>query len=420
MLKRRMRFEAMEDNNTTNNLSKPSIYILKDKDDFFSIEATIEEKEALDDFIRRKAKETEEIESKKEEIVIQRLSLDTVNKFLEPFKNYAEGFIEAQKGRGNAVDTIKHYEQTIRKLEKFFGWLFCERKGYDYTEIPQRTLIMIGMYMPFGILEDISLEAKFREFLTEIEEVKLTTVETYFRDYRAISYWGMDLGFIKKHAIVIKKEYGDIKECYTDDEIEKLLKEPKKDSDFSAYRSWVAIHWLLATGNRVGTLVNVKITDVDFTDNLININTQKNKKVMRLPMIPQLRKVLKRYIDEWLVDESGHYLTTFLFPSSYESSSSIPMTRQNMSRSIAKFNKSRGVYKTSVHLFRHTFVRKWLLDGGDIHALQRILGHSSLDMVVHYANIIGADLRPQMEDYSILATHKAKPRGKMIKKRKGK
>ena len=44
---------------------------------------------------------------------IKRTKLKVLNKFAEPFDTYATTFLNAQKGRGNSIDTIKHYKQTI-------------------------------------------------------------------------------------------------------------------------------------------------------------------------------------------------------------------------------------------------------------------------------------------------------------------
>ena len=60
---------------------------------------------------------------------------------------------------------------------------------------------------------------------------------------------------------------------------------------------------------------------------------------------------------------------------------------------VARYNKSRGVDKTSVHLFRHTFARKYLIDcGGNAFTLQKLLGHSTLKMTKHYCNVFDADI----------------------------
>ena len=51
---------------------------------------------------------------------------------------------------------------------------------------------------------------------------------------------------------------------------------------------------------------------------------------------------------------------------------------------IVKYNNSRGVERTSIHAFRHTFARKYLVDcGGDAFSLQRLMDHSTLKMTLN-------------------------------------
>ncbi|MFZ5969026.1 MAG: tyrosine-type recombinase/integrase [Bacillota bacterium] len=70
----------------------------------------------------------------------------------------------------------------------------------------------------------------------------------------------------------------------------------------------------------------------------------------------------------------------YLFPSQYGGKA----TRNSIQQAIRTYNLTRGVVKTSIHLFRHTFAKNWIQNGGNIFQLQKILGHSSLKMVTHF------------------------------------
>jgi len=109
---------------------------------------------------------------------------------------------------------------------------------------------------------------------------------------------------------------------------------------------------------------------------------------------------LKKVYIEYLKHRGGED-DDYLFCTSHGSQ----MAGDSMIRAIHNYNKSRGVEKTSIHLFRHTFAKNWVLNGGDIFRLQKILGHSSLDMVKEYVSIFGVDIKKNFDSFNALDNH---------------
>lgn len=102
-------------------------------------------------------------------------------------------------------------------------------------------------------------------------------------------------------------------------------------------------------------------------------------------------------LTEYLKYRKGN-LEDYLFCGKYGNK----LTTRGMQNAIENYNKSRGVNKTSVHLFRHTFAKNWILNGGDIFKLQKVLGHSSLNMVREYVNMFDKDLKQNFDEFNPL------------------
>jgi site-specific recombinase XerD len=57
----------------------------------------------------------------------------------------------------------------------------------------------------------------------------------------------------------------------------------------------------------------------------------------------------------------------------------------------------------TLHAFRHSFAVNYLRRGGSVFHLQKVLGHSSLEMTRRYANLVTADLQAVHERVSLLS-----------------
>ena len=113
---------------------------------------------------------------------------------------------------------------------------------------------------------------------------------------------------------------------------------------------------------------------------------------MILPMSPSLRNALNEYVTLWRSDASED---DYLFPSVLN----IKLTVNALKLSVRRYNEHREVDKLSIHMFRHTFAKQWIRNGGDIFKLQRLLDHSTLEMTKRYVKMFSEDLKENYETF---------------------
>lgn len=220
------------------------------------------------------------------------------------------------------------------------------------------------------------------------------SISSYCRVLRTFLKWCKNNGMDVPELPNIK-DRETVKEAYTDEELLKLLKRPKKDCSFCEYRNWVIVSFLMNSGCRSASVRNIQNRDVDLDTRQIILRHNKNGKIQTVPLCSQMVSILREYMPI-----RGGKSEDYLFCNQYGE-----MLSGNALRlAIARHNESRGVEKTSAHLYRHTFARKYLVDcGGDAFMLQKLLGHSTLKMTKHYCAIYDADLAKNFDRFSPLA-----------------
>lgn len=212
-----------------------------------------------------------------------------------------------------------------------------------------------------------------------------TTINTNLRMVRAFLYWCMERRYMGRFAIRMIKVDEPIKEPYTEDELERLLKAPdKKNCSFAEYRNWVIVNFLLGTGCRASTLINLHIEDIDLTAGTVFFRHMKARNQQVVP----LSKSLVRVLEEYLTYRGGESEEA-LFASEYGTALSLSA----LENAIWGYNHKRGVDKTSLHLFRHTYAKLYIQAGGDPFRLQKLLGHSDLTMTRKYVALYADDLK---------------------------
>ncbi|MCI7472202.1 MAG: tyrosine-type recombinase/integrase [Clostridiales bacterium] len=279
-------------------------------------------------------------------------------------------FLMAKKAGGLSEKTIATYGQHFSAIGKHLP-----------TDTPIDKLKKTDLEAMIASMRDAGLAAN--------------SIKSYTRTLKSFFSWCNTEGITRLNLPLYKAEE-TVKETYTDEELKALLRKPNtRKCDFPEYRNWVTVNLLLNNGCRAATIRNIKLRDVDLENQVIYLRHTKNKKAQVIPLCEALCGVLREYLKV-----RGGEMDDYLFPNE----NGTQLTENGLRCSIASYNRRRGVQKTSIHLFRHTFAKKYLVDcGGNAFTLQRLLGHSTLDMTKHYCAIFDADITKNFENFSPLA-----------------
>ena len=79
------------------------------------------------------------------------------------------------------------------------------------------------------------------------------------------------------------------------------------------------------------------------------------------------------------------------------------LTEDALRHAIRRYHNGRGVKTASIHKYRHTFAKKYLMDcGGNAFTLQKLMGHSTLNMTKHYCRLFDNDVGKDYDLHSPL------------------
>ena len=216
------------------------------------------------------------------------------------------------------------------------------------------------------------------------KDIKDTTINIYLKALKTVLIFFKKKMWIDSNIKVqFVREDKQIVEGYTDEEIAILIKKPDmKNITFAQYRNWVLVNFLCNTGARRSTIINIHKEDLDLQNGYCKFRHTKNRKPLTVPITLSMINILKEYVEYLPVD------CPYLFPSIMGKQ----MKARGLTRAIEDYNKSRGVERTSIHAFRHWFAKKSVMNGVNIVQLQHLLGHSNLEILKHYVDILTEDL----------------------------
>jgi site-specific recombinase XerD len=182
-------------------------------------------------------------------------------------------------------------------------------------------------------------------------------------------------------------------EILSNEEIDSIFRSISQNSALGA-RMLVMVLLLLDTGMRASELCTLTVDNTHIDDGIAKV-MGKGRKERIVPICANTKKALLRYLATWrpvMANEDCDRLIV--------SDTGGELTYSGLLQAIKRLGRKAGVPRLHPHLFRHTFAVKYLMKGGDVMTLRRILGHTTLEVTQIYMHLADTDIKTQHSKFS--------------------
>lgn len=161
-------------------------------------------------------------------------------------------------------------------------------------------------------------------------------------------------------------------------------------------RNRAIIEMLYSCGLRVSELVELRVEDIDFEENLVRV-MGKGGKQRFVPLGDLARQRLETYmVDRVEVEAADRESASIIFLNRRGRK----LTRVMIFTLIRQAVAAAGIDKAvSPHSFRHSFATHLLMGGADIRQVQELLGHSDITTTEIYTHLDFNHLRKTVEEH---------------------
>ena len=167
-------------------------------------------------------------------------------------------------------------------------------------------------------------------------------------------------------------------------EIELMLNAPKTE-DIAGLRDKAILETFYSSGLRVSELINLKINDLFFEDEVIRVLGKGSKE-----RIVPLGSSAIHWLKEYLLKSRPHLekkmrSQNFVFLSQKRGTK---LGRMSVWNIVKRYAEEAGIKKEiHPHTFRHSFATHLLEGGADLRAVQEMLGHADISTTQIYTHI---------------------------------
>ncbi|MFC1475857.1 tyrosine-type recombinase/integrase [Candidatus Zixiibacteriota bacterium] len=272
---------------------------------------------------------------------------------------------------GRSVNTRAAYRRDLRNLAQWFGNQCVSRvKPDDLARFLTSDQILLR---PDGLPR---------------KPISVNRTKSALRSFFTFC---VNSGWIKENpARLIRSSPASPKEpaILEDSEIRRLRRVLAEGGGLLAERDRLIFELLIGTGIRLGSLVGLNVGDVDLRTGTLSIQL-KGGTEGRVFLNPDLRRHLRRFLKENATRGGcGPYTPLF------QAQSGKRLGRRQIQLRFARWFDEAGIGRpVSLHSLRHTFATQLYEKTGDLHLVQRALGHRQITTTEVYARVGDGALR---------------------------
>ena len=274
--------------------------------------------------------------------------------------------------------TLTNYQLRLKYFINFLGGKVAHPYSYFLDDLTVNDLRLYAK-----LLRDKKKFDNSANRPSQNVNISATTVRDYCSDLAAFLSWCYKNDYmsrdITKNWKIIPREKKEVLPLYQN-EVDQIDACWKTKSETSC-RNIAMFHLMLDAGLRSGEVVRLRLKDVNFDMNYIEIVGSKGNRSRFVKMSFRLKQYLLRYFNLYRMPktETDQF---FLMVGSTEG------INPNVIKQIfSRLKVKTGISRLKPHLLRHTFASAFVCQGGNLEHLRLLLGHSNFSISENYIHV---------------------------------